>query len=118
MGVYFTPILKLIYMALTEANKLKLAQILSVDYIMVNDQIFNLGATYITAEVETLLLAQIARWDAGAGTDFVSIEPNTANYGARIDPELEKEDIRRNIANLLYLTDYVNGSSGVTLVRG
>jgi hypothetical protein len=104
-------------MALTEANKLKLAQILGVDYITVNDQIFNLGATYITAEVETLLLAQITRWDAGAGTDFVAIEPNTANYGARINPEAEKDDIRKNIANLLYLTDYLN-TGGIYLVRG
>ena len=104
-------------MALTEANKLKLAQILGVDYITVNDQIFNLGANYITAEVETMLLAEIARWTAGAGTDFVAIEPNTANYGAKINPDSEKDDIRKNIANRLYLTDYLN-TGGIILVRG
>lgn len=104
-------------MALTEANKLDLAKILGVDYITVNDQITNLGTTYITAQVETNLLAEIARWNAGAGSDFVSIEPNTANYGARIDPSFEREDIRRNIANLLYLTDYTKGG-GIALVRG
>lgn len=103
-------------MALTEAQKLKLAQILGVDYITVNDQIFNLGTAYITAEVETQLIAQITRWDAGAGTDFVSVEPNTANFGARIDPNLEKADIRKNIANLLYLRDYMSGQ--ISLVRG
>lgn len=105
-------------MALTEANKLKLAQILGVDYIMVNDQIYNLGSTYITAEVESMLLAEIDRWDAGAGNDFVSVEPNTANYGARIDPSLEKADIRKNIANLLYLTDLVGGTGQIAFVRG
>lgn len=105
-------------MALTEANKLKLAQILGVDYIEVNDQIFNLGASYITPTVESLLLEQIDRWDSGVGSDFVSIEPNTANYGARIDPELEKADIRRNIANLLYLRDYAGGIGQIRLVRG
>lgn len=105
-------------MALTEANKLKLAQILGVDYIEVNDQIFNLGASYITPAVESLLLEQIDRWDSGVGSDFVSIEPNTANYGARIDPELEKADIRRNIANLLYLRDYAGGIGQIRLVRG
>jgi hypothetical protein len=104
-------------MALTEAQKLKMAQIIGVDYITVNDQIFNLGTAYITAEVETQLLAQIARWDAGAGTDFVSVEPNTANFGARIDPNLEKADIRKNIANLLYLTDFLP-SGQIRLVRG
>lgn len=105
-------------MALTESQKLKLAQILGTDYITVNDQIFNLGTSYITAEVETQLIAQITRWDAGAGTEFVSIEPNTANYGARIDPELEKNDIRKNVANLLYLTDIFFGGGQVRLVRG
>lgn len=105
-------------MAFTEAEKLKIAKILGTDYIEVNDQIFNLGTDWITAEVETQVRAEITRWDAGIGTDFVSIEPNTANYGARIDPNLEKDDIRSNIANLLYLTDYVKRSSGVSLVRG
>jgi hypothetical protein len=103
-------------MALTETQKLKLAQILGTDYITVNDQIFNLGTAYITAEVETQLIAQITRWDAGAGTDFVSVEPNTANYGARINPDLEKADIKRNIANLLYLKDYLG--TQIRLVRG
>ena len=103
-------------MALSEAQKLKLAQILQTDYITVNDQIFNLGASYITPEVETLLQEQIDRWDSGIGSDFVSVEPNTANYGARIDPNLEKADIRRNIANLLYLRDYLAGQT--RLVRG
>lgn len=104
------------FMALSEAQKLKLAQILQTDYITVNDQIFNLGASYITPEVETLLQEQIDRWDSGIGSDFVSVEPNTANYGARIDPNLEKADIRRNIANLLYLRDYLAGQT--RLVRG
>ena len=101
---------------LTESEKLKCAQILGVDYIEVNDQVFNLGDAWITASVETEIRAQIARWDAGVGTDFVSVEPNTANFGARINPELEKADIRRNIANLLYLRDYAG--TQVRLVRG
>ena len=101
---------------LTESEKLKCAQILGVDYIKVNDQVFNLGDEWITASVETEIRAQIARWDAGAGSNFVSVEPNTANFGARIDPELEKADIKRNIANLLYLTDLTSGE--VRLVRG
>lgn len=104
-------------MALTEVQKLKLAQILGVNYIEVNDQIFNLGSAWITPAVESLLLEQIDRWEAGVGSDFVSIEPNTANYGARIDPNIEKNDIRRKIANLLYLDDYMTGG-GIELVRG
>lgn len=103
-------------MALTESQKLKLAQILGVDYIEVNDQVFNLGSAWITAEVETQLQAQIDRWDAGVGTNFVKVEPNATNKGVSIDPEREKSDIRKNIANLLYLKSYRTG--GVRLVRG
>ena len=105
-------------MAFTETEKLKIAKILGTNYVEVNDQIFNLGETWITATVETQVRAEITRWDAGAGTDFVSVEPNAANYGARIDPELEKEDIRRNIANLLYMSDYNKTSGQVVLMRG
>lgn len=103
-------------MALTEAQKLKLAQILGTDYIEVNDQVFNLGATYITAEVESQLQAQIDRWEAGAGTDFVKVEPDGSNKGVSIDPERERRDIRKNIANLLYMKGY--GSPHIRLVRG
>lgn len=103
-------------MALSEAQKLKLAQILGVDYIEVNDQIFNLGVSYITPEVETQLQAQVDRWDSGIGTNFVKVEPQGSNRGVSIDPEREKADIRKNIANLLYLTDY--RPSGMRTVRG
>jgi hypothetical protein len=101
---------------LTESEKLKIAQILGVNYIEVNDQIFNLGDTWITPAVEDGVRELIGRWDAGVGSDFVSVEPNTANFGARINPDLEKADIRRSIANLLYLTHLASGQ--VRLVRG
>ena len=106
-------------MAFTESEKLKIAKILNTNFVTVNDQLTNLGTDYITAAVETAVRAEITRWDAGAGSDFVSVEPNTANYGARIDPDLEKQDIRQNIANLLYLFEFA-GSAGnsVTLLRG
>jgi hypothetical protein len=103
-------------MALTETEKLKLAQILQVDYIEVNDQIFNLGTEWITPAVEEQLREQIERWDSGIGSNFVSVEPNTANFGARINPDLEKVDIRQSIANLLYLRNYVGGQT--RLMRG
>lgn len=103
-------------MALTESQKLKLAQILGTDYIAVNDQIFNLGSSYITAEVESMLQAQIDRWESGVGTNFVKVQPDSANKGVSIDPEREKSDIRRNIANLLYMKGFA--PSQTRLVRG
>lgn len=102
-------------MALTEQQKLKLAGILGVDYIEVNDQIFNLGSAWITPAVEAELLAQIDRWEAGIGTNFVKVRPDSSNKGVDIDPEREKADIRRRIANLLYLK---GRASGVRLARG
>ena len=103
---------------LTESEKLTIAKILNTDYVTVNDQLFNVGDVYITPAVETQVRAEITRWNSGAGSDFVSVEPNAANYGARINPDLEKADIRRNLANLLYLTDLLDDSTSIRLVRG
>jgi hypothetical protein len=90
--------------ALTEAQILKCARILGVTYIDVNDKITNLGTNYITAQVQTDIAAELLRWDT-AGIDFVSIEPQEKNFGARIDPEKQKNDIRKNLATLLYFTE-------------
>lgn len=104
--------------SLSETDKLKIAKILGVDYVTINDQIFNLGSAYVTDAVVTMVQAEITRWDAGVGSDFVNIEPNTANYGARINPDNEKADIRKNIATLLYLQDLIGSFNTVSLVRG
>lgn len=103
---------------LTEAEKLNIAKILNTDFVTINDQIFNLGTAYITPAVETAIRAELTRWSSGAGSEFVTVEPNTANFGARINPELEKADIRRNLANLLYLNDLLDSSTSIRLVRG
>jgi len=102
---------------LTESEKLKIAEILGVNYIEVNDQIFNLGEACITPTVEAGVRADIARWNAGVGADFVIIESSPANFGASINPEREKNDIRKSIANKLYLQGYGIGG-GTRLVRG
>ncbi len=110
-------------MAFTEDEKLNIAQILGVTYIDVNDQIFNLGTAYITAAVEAQVRAQLTRWTT-AGANFVRVHPRERNYGVEINSENEKEDIRRNIATLLYLTETVYGGSGkgarsqVQILRG
>lgn len=80
-------------------------------------------APEITTAVETQVIAEIARWTGGAGADFVAIEPNTKNFGAKIDPELEKQDIRKNIGLMVYCSDLIGSSSGgsadsFTITRG
>lgn len=104
-------------MALTEAEKLNIAKILRVTYIDVNDQITNLGSTYITAAVETQIQAELTRWET-AGVNFTAIEPKEANFGAKIDPNSAKADIRANLAALLYMTDMIAASSQSRLTRG
>ncbi len=71
----------------------------------------------ITSDVETDVIAEIDRWDSSIGADFVSVEPNVKNFGARIDPERAKNDIRKNIGNLLFLYTAGVMSSGSRLVR-
>lgn len=96
-------------MALSENEKLTIAKILRTNYVVVNDQITNLGATYITATVETAIRDELTRWET-AGVDFVDVDPNERNFGARIRADRAKNDIRSNLANLLYLDKLANTS--------
>lgn len=104
-------------MALTEAEKLDVSMILGVTYVDVNDKITNLGATYITAEVETKIREELTRWET-AGIDFVSVEPKEANFGARISPGLAKADIRSRLASLLYFNTLAFGADYGRSLRG
>ena len=110
-------------MAFTETETLNIAKILNVTYIDVIDQIFNLGTAYITAAVETQVRAELTRWET-AGANFVKVHPRERNYGVEINSENEKDDIRRNIATLLLMTEIVYGGSGkgsraqVQILRG
>ena len=68
---------------------------------------------YIDAEAETQVAAELARWTS-AGVTFVNIHPKEANKGAEIRANAPKEDIRRNIATLLLMTETVYGSGGAS----
>ena len=106
-------------MALTEAQKLNVGKILGIKSYVLDAQLAYY-ATYITAAVETQVAVELARWDT-AGIDFVSVEPREANFGARINPEQTKNDIRKNLATLLYCQELVNGGIGsnqMQTVRG
>jgi hypothetical protein len=98
---------------LTEAEKLSIGNILGVDYISLDAHLDFYASKYTTAS-DTAVRAELTRWTA-SGAKFVAIEPNTANYGAKIDPEKAKADIRKNLANLLF---YKLPTSGNYLPRG
>lgn len=105
-------------MALTEANKISIAQILGITVAEVSLQEANLGV-YLTAGMITAIQAEITRW-VTAGINFTAIEPKEKNFGARIDPNAAKADIRRNIAVLLERPDWAQSVSNnqVELIRG
>lgn len=52
------------------------------------------------ADTQSAVELQMERWET-AGVDFVKVHPNVRNFGAEINPEREKADIRQNIAILL-----------------
>lgn len=103
-------------MALTETQKLTIATILSVPVYDITYQISYLGATYATAAWETLVLAELTRWET-AGVNFTNIEPNLKNFGAKISYAAAQNDIKGNLATLFQRADWGGSQSG-RLQRG
>lgn len=97
---------------ISKSNKLKICTILGVDIIQLDTQLAAYS-DYIDSETETAIAAEIARWDAGAGTDFVSLEPKESNKGVRTSASLEKDDIRQNLAVLLMASDWASASGSI-----
>lgn len=102
-------------MALTEAQILSIAKIIRQTPSDVEYQITLLG-TDATATWELAVEEELDRWDT-AGVEFVTVEPKERNFGARINPNLEKNDIRSNLAILLDRPDWAGGG-GQRLQRG
>jgi hypothetical protein len=109
-------------MAFTESQQLDICTILEVEKPIL-DQALIYNASFITAAVETKVIAELTRWTT-AGANFVKVHPRERNYGVEINSENEKADIRRNIATLLLMTETVYGGSGsgsraqVQILRG
>jgi len=104
-------------MAFSATNKLKICKILGVNSTKLNERL-EYFAAYINAEVETQVVAEIERWDDGAGTKFIWAEPNVKNFGGGFDPEREKRDIRNNIAILLFFEELIGNSESFVIERG
>ena len=105
-------------MALSEANIVKICQILNVVRYNLDAQITLLG-TRLTSTVQTAIEAQITIWDAGAGTDTVKLHPTESNKGVETNPYATRADCKNNIAILLERADWCSGG-GVTsrVMRG
>lgn len=89
-------------MTLTEAEKLDIAKVLEVTYQTVNDQLTDLGDTWITSAVEADIRELITEWET-ARDEHQSIEPKDRNFGVRYDPAAKRRRIQQEMANLIYL---------------
>jgi len=103
-------------MALSEANSIKVCQILGITTAQLEFQLDWIGARF-TAAVQAAVEDQIDLWDAGAGTDTTSLYPTESNRGVKTDAYAVRKDIQRNIAVLLQLEGYGYGSA-MRLDRG
>jgi hypothetical protein len=109
-------------MAFTVSQQLDICTILEVE-LPVLEYALTFNVQYIDATAETKVIAELTRWET-AGSNFVKVHPRERNYGVEINSENEKEDIRRNIATLLLMTETVYGGSGsgsraqVQILRG
>lgn len=88
-------------MAFTESEKNSLVVVLGVTRPVL-DQILMENAAYITAEVETDVRAELAKWNT-AGSDYTKFTPTESNRGFNLNSGDAKNDIRRAIALLLGL---------------
>lgn len=97
-------------MAFTEAQTVKITRITGIRSNWL-EEILAANASYITAEVESQVGDLILEWFPASGTaagrDFTNIHPMERNFGAEIRPGERRNAIRREIADLLYLTEYM-----------
>jgi hypothetical protein len=108
-------------MAFTEAQKLKICRIFAPDLqIDVLDDRLEYYAQYITAEVESQVGALILEYYPASGSNpsrnVTNIKAMEANFGAEINSGTLRSIIKKEIATLLYLTDYLQ-SGGSRVVR-
>jgi hypothetical protein len=95
-------------MALSEANEVKICQILNITPEELQAQIDWLGATF-TTEQQTAIEAQILLWDT-ASLKTTKIHPRERNYGVETRPDTVLNNIRQKIAILLRRDDWGTGS--------
>lgn len=98
----------------TASQVTDLCEILEVDSNFLTNHL-SYHASIISDSDKTKVLSKIDEW-ATAGADFTAIEPNVRNFGAKINPDSQKNQIRSQIASLLHakhLLEGFNSSEGV-----
>ena len=102
--------------SLTEAEQLTICTILNVDFLSLQYHLSFYATRYTTAS-DAAVRTQLTRWGT-SGTKFTKLYPKESNKGVRTDPEWIKDDIRKNVATLLYIPDDQLNSGDNYLERG
>lgn len=98
-------------MAFTAAQLLTVGEILELTPLEIET---HFDVFPYDADTETYVETELEAWER-ARVDYVHVEPNVKNFGARIDPNIARATIRKNIALALGLD--IQSSSGSRLVR-
>jgi acetaldehyde dehydrogenase (acetylating) len=109
-------------MSLDATEKAKLVKITGRNILAINQQI-DAFSDDITDEMYAEIIAEIARWDAGAGTNFASFTPTESNEGFNQSADAIKNDIITNIESLMFFNNtaasgFSGNSDQVTFTRG
>lgn len=103
-------------MAFTNSQKVKLCKILGINAIQLDVQLAAYALS-ITAEMEADVIAEIARWEAGAGKR-VWFTPTESNEGFNMNSDIKGGDPKYNIETLLFFEHSSAGGTEFELVRG
>lgn len=102
----------------TEVQRIAIVEILEINRASLESQIVFLGSRVTQAVIDRVQVLTTS-WNGGIGSKFVKIRPNTRNFGAEIDPDAAREQIRTSIANLLEFPDWGSSAHQFTyLERG
>lgn len=103
-------------MAFTNSQKVKLCKILGINAIQLDVQLAAYALS-ITAEMEADVIAEIARWEAGAGKR-VWFEATESNEGFNMSGDITGGDPKFNIETLLFFEHSSASGTEFELVRG
>ncbi len=101
----------------TEEQQIAITEVLGITRDSLTSHLVYLGSQVTQAVIDRIVV-HLGAWDAGIGSDFIEVEPNNANLGARIRPGQAREQIQNAIANLLNIASWGGSSTEVYLERG
>lgn len=99
---------------ISETTKKSIAEKLRADVVLLDVHLITY-AEYITDETVTRINNLLSRWDEeDLDANFTQTQPNIKNFGAKINPDDVRDDIRTKLETLLMLNraEWYDGWSG------